>query len=394
MSFNSSRPSVAAGKMDLYYCFPLTLHFNSGQTLQVIQDYVALAQHGYTIHLYGTYEDETGFQELLGAIKDHPVHLSYRKGNSKWNRNLLKCLQLAAICCNRNPKILVSRNVNKMAEILALRWAMGPATCVWERHEDAIPYLLERADASKKTTQKHQMQRLLSKTDGLVLTNASQEELFKQEFASLPLYSILPNGVDQRLFSQAYPERNTDQITLTYTGQFTRWKNVELLFQALAYLPKNYRLRLAGGKGDGSSNHWVNTMVAHYGLEGRVDYLGFIPPANLVVQAVQGSAALLLPLGNNMESRYFTSPMKLVEAMATRIPVVAVDFPSVRGLAGTDTVYLAPNEPEQFAAAIQQAMSDPEQGDRIDRMNLRAKHYTHQARAEKYHAFLKELASQ
>jgi glycosyltransferase involved in cell wall biosynthesis len=132
-------------------------------------------------------------------------------------------------------------------------------------------------------------------------------------------------------------------------------------------------------------------MTARYHLHNRVDYVGFISPNALVSKAIDGSAALLLPLGDNMESRYFTSPMKLVEYMATTIPVVAVDYPTVQGLAGNDTVYLAPNDPVQFAEAIQYAIEDPDQSERIGRMNARAEQYTHQARAQQYHTFLSEL---
>jgi glycosyltransferase involved in cell wall biosynthesis len=369
--------------MNIYYYYPLTLHYNSGQTLQVIQDYKELSRHGHNVYLYGVYEDEEALNTILTDIKSDTVYIRHRKGSSKWLRNFLKCQMLWDILCDPNQKVIVSRNVNKMAEVRSLKCLFRRCRFLWERHEDAIPYLLKK---SAGKGEKQQMQKLLDRIDGLILTNYSQQTLFDQEFTTLPPSIVLPNGVDITRYATAKPSQDKTKRWLTYAGQFTKWKNVELLFEALALLDSSFCLRLAGGKGDANSRQWVDAMAAKHGVTNRVDYIGFIKPSELPQRALHGSTALLLPLGDNMESRYFTSPMKLFEYMATSIPVISVDYPTIRGITGEDTVYLSQPTARDVADKIIQATGSYDT-DRIAKMNQLAAKYTHQVRAQRFHAF-------
>ncbi len=380
--------------MNVYYFHPLPLNYNSGQTLQVLQDYKYLSQHGYRIFLFGTYDDESALQKIQTDLQDLPISLHYRQGHTSLNRNLLKWKMTLQILADPHPKVIVARNVNKMCDIQFWKRFLRQSILVWERHEDAIPYLLEGTSAAKATICKAKMSKVLANIHGLLLTNHSQYPLFQQEFGSLPPHIILPNGVDISAFGHVRPPRDIQPYVITYTGQFTRWKNVELLFEALSFLDDRYRLRIAGGKGDDTSRAWIHNTANRFNVQGRVDYLGFVAPNELPSKVLSGSSVLLLPLGNNMESKYFTSPMKLFEYMATPIPVAAVDFPSIRGITGEKTVYLSPNDPRTFAKTILHAVNDPQRQDRITAMNILGKQYSHENRAKAYCNFLRDTIVQ
>lgn len=375
----------------IYYYYPLQFHYHSGQTIQVIQDYKNLSQHGYKVTLFGTYEDEAALQEIRDDIGHAPIRLLLRKGHTKWNRDWLKWRCLLQMGCDRAPKIIISRNYNKIREAVTFRWFLGNSRFLLERHEDAFPYLLKKQHQAER--ERERFRRLFTQLDALILTNYSQKEIFLREFQHVPESIVLPNSVDIEPFSAARaPMYNPEgPFVLTYAGQFTPWKNVELLFQALVHLDSRYVLRLAGGKGDGSSAVWVNTLVQRYGLQGRVDYRGFISRNRLIPDVLDGSSVLLLPLGDNLESRYLTSPMKLFEYMATSIPVVAVNYPSVQLITGNESVYLAPNEALGFAKAIQQAVDTPKGDARINAMNRLAKQYSHEVRAHAFHQYLQGM---
>lgn len=377
--------------MHIYYNHPLQFHYHSGQTIQVIQDYKNLSLLGYQVFLYGTYEDEEALAEIRSDIGSAPIQLLVQRGRTKWKRILLRWRFFMKMLKDRSPKIIVGRNYNKTREIVNFRWLMGPTTLIMERHEDAFPYLLKNQGQAKRDRERFRM--LFDQIDAVVITSPAQMVLFKREFQMVPESIVLPNGVDVNQFRGAAPPAPSDQgpYVLTYVGQFTPWKNVELLFRALTYLDARFQLRLAGGKGDEGSHQWIDDQVRGYALQGRVDFRGFVSRKNLVKEVLDGSSVLLLPLGDNLESRYLTSPIKLFEYMATMIPVVAVDYPSVRLITGEDSVYLAPNDPLTFASTIQHAITDPARFARIAAMNRLAHCYSNSERAKRFDHYLKDL---
>ncbi|MBF0155570.1 MAG: glycosyltransferase family 4 protein [Magnetococcales bacterium] len=383
--------------MRVYYYHPFEFHFRSAMTIQAIHDYVHLAAHGYEVIFYGTYEDSMAFQEVREVIGAARVRLLVRRGKlCRW-RGALKARLLWMFWRDPSPqKLLVTRNFSKEAEVQRLLPLLGRGgrgcRTLMEIHEDGFPHLLPQKKGGDPAAIKVNHARILERCGGLVLTNYSQEGTLCTEFPRHPGYVVLPNGVDPERFASARaPEVKAEgPFVVTYTGQFVAWKNVELLFRSLALLDSRFHLRIAGGKGDAASDGYVAELTARYGLEGRVDYRGFVSPRRLVAEVLDGSSVLALPLGENLRSRLFTSPMKLFEAMATAIPVVAVDFPTVRGITGEDTVFLAAATDEGFARAIGAAVFSPERGERVARMNLLVRRYAHRERARRFHEWLVE----
>jgi len=155
----------------------------------------------------------------------------------------------------------------------------------------------------------------------------------------------------------------------------------------MVLLGGRYQLRIAGGKGNDESKKYILQLTEEYNLTGRVDFRGFVKPGKLVSHVLNGSSVLLLPLGDNIESKYFTSPMKLFEYMATAIPVVSVNHPSVNMITGEDTVFLASTDPVDFARAIQEA-SCCEDSERIRKMNKIAANYSYENRARCFSEFI------
>ena len=85
--------------------------------------------------------------------------------------------------------------------------------------------------------------------------------------------------------------------------------------------------------------------------------------------------------------------MKLFEYMATGIPVVSVNYPSVNLITGEDTVFLASTDPEDFSRAIQQAQGTQAGSQRIIRMNKIAASYSYENRASRLSSFIRSLAA-
>ena len=378
--------------MKIYYFHSLYLNFNSSQTIQVIRDYRYLSDEGFDITLSGVYDDDSAYQDISDYIASHNIKIIAARGTSRISRLLSKLRFILDIFRHaKEQKFFVTRSYQKTHEALFYKSIVPDTHVLMELHEHALPYLVQK----KKRVNKSSYEKLFDKVDGLILTNYSQEKVLQDEFSSLPRYSILPNGVETARFSSAQPpsSKSALPIVITYTGQFSRWKNIELLFQAMALLGDRYQLRIAGGKGDSASENYIHQLAEKYGLARQLDFRGFVRPDKLAESVLEGSSVLLLPLGDNIESKYFTSPMKLFEYMATGIPVVSVNYPSVNLITGEDTVFLASADPEDFARAIRQAQAVEAGSQRIIRMNKVAASYSYENRASRLSSFIHSLAA-
>jgi glycosyltransferase involved in cell wall biosynthesis len=293
-------------------------------------------------------------------------------------------------------KIVIGRHVKMTSVLLRLRRFLGNPIIVHELHERAFPYLAEHKPEEREALER-QTKAVLQSVDALFLTNFSQEQIVRRELERIPPYTIVPHGVEVERFQRAVrpPLDNASPVVITYTGHFVGWKSVDLLFQSLALLEPRFHLRIAGGlsgkASDEASREYIRAQSEQFGVTGRVDYRGFVSPDRLVSEVLLGSSVLALPLGDNFESRYFTCPIKLVEYISTQIPVVAVDYPSVRLLTGEDSVFLAADTPEAFAAQIRAAAFSPEQAARVRRMNEIARGLTVQERAKRADAWYADL---
>jgi glycosyltransferase involved in cell wall biosynthesis len=67
--------------------------------------------------------------------------------------------------------------------------------------------------------------------------------------------------------------------------------------------------------------------------------------------------ALVLPLEDNSFGRQFTSPLKLWDYLATGIPIVAADLPTVRDAAGDLPFYYPAGDRVGLAAALRAALA-------------------------------------
>jgi hypothetical protein len=85
--------------------------------------------------------------------------------------------------------------------------------------------------------------------------------------------------------------------------------------------------------------------------------------------------------------------MKLVEYMATPIPIVAVDHPSITGLIGKHTVHLSLADGKKFAETILTAVRENQnqKQQRKKNQNLVAQQYDHAERARMYDNWLNEI---
>lgn len=365
----------------IFYFHTLDLTFKSAQTIQIIKDYKYLSKNGIEVSIYGTYKCDKDYLSINEYLNNSKVNLVARK-HSSLNKVILKFLFLLNLLRSTSNKILITRHHKKLKTALKLKKFGLRVQIFHEMHEECFPYLFKKK-ISKKETQSLFFNHGI---DLIIFTNYSQKEFFIKEFGSLPKSSsVLPNGVEIDKFCNICMESN---FVLTYGGGFNDWKNLDIIFESLSVLDKKYTLKIAGGKGNSKSENYVKNLIDKYSIDpSRVNYLGFVDNHNFPYKVLSDSNVLLLPLGDNIQSRYLTSPMKLFEYMATQIPVLAIDMPSVSGIA-EDSVFFSKLDSKDFADAIVDICNRKKSSFDFSRMNSVAEKYSYKNRSSK---FLKEI---
>ncbi|MSQ01060.1 MAG: glycosyltransferase [Myxococcales bacterium] len=129
---------------------------------------------------------------------------------------------------------------------------------------------------------------------------------------------------------------------LVFAGSPRAYKGVAGLIEAVAGLP-GVDLEFVGDAPPGP-------LPANVTATGPLPYVAV--PGRLA-----RAHALMLPLEDNSFGRQFTSPLKLWDYLATGLPIVAADLPTVRDIAGERPVYYAPGNTSALREAIGRALA-------------------------------------
>jgi glycosyltransferase involved in cell wall biosynthesis len=378
----------------------------SGQTLQVLRDYDSLLRHGHEVHLFYRAPREMSGAELGDAVARHGLSpqtgLQFHCVPEGWSgkRRLYRAAD-TLIGTSDFPVVLVTRTMDhaRMALALRLRTHPHPVRVIIELHEGAFPHMVyrERGRRVRAWFSRRSERHVLSRVDGIIATVGSQITLLDEIFPEHTRATVLPNGVDLPAFTAEPGAGKTadGHFHLRYAGQFLAWKNTDILIEALKYLPASVVLDLAGGKpgAEEQTRQAIGAVARRHGVEPRIRYAGFLSPKDVPAFLTQADA-LLLPLGNNVQSRYFTSPMKLFEYAASGVPMVVARQPTTLSLVrdGEQALLVSPDSAQELADAVNRLMTSPELAARLAaRAREWVRQYSHEERARRYQDYLVQV---
>lgn len=194
---------------------------------------------------------------------------------------------------------------------------------------------------------------LAPSTDRIVAVSAAEAGEGRAVLRGRGRIEVIANGVDTDRFAPTAEPR--DPATLLVIGRLTRQKGQDLLIRALAELD-DVHLELLG---DGPERANLVELSRELGVDGRVHMAGTEAPDHWLRRAT----IVVVP------SRWEGLSIALLEAMASGAPIVATTAGAGGILEGAGWV-LPPEEsesPRALAAAIRQALADPEARDRWGR---------------------------
>lgn len=201
--------------------------------------------------------------------------------------------------------------------------------------------------------------RKLALFDGVVCTTAAIRDRLLDLGYGRPTV-VIPNGapLDSRTGDIPAHEAEKD-IDLLYVGQLYRWKNVDLLIEALAHLPGR-ELTVVGGDQPGDFER-LHALAVRHQVEGRVHFLGHQPHVR-VKDFMRRARLGVIPLPSRgfHEARFFTCPLKALEMMAAGTPIVASRLRSLQGLLedGGNAVLVEPDDARALAGGIRRLLED------------------------------------
>lgn len=177
-----------------------------------------------------------------------------------------------------------------------------------------------------------------------------------------------PDAVDATIFSATSPVHEilkrynlpADKFLIGYIGNFSTVgvkKGVDTAIDAMKTLDAKYHLVLVGG---------IEKDIKHYeeyasqrGLKNKITFLGRIDH-ELIPAIMKSMNCLISPMPNNNFNAYYTSPLKLFEYMASGIPMIYSDLPSIRDILDESTTFFCrPGDSLSLADTIEYINEHP-----------------------------------
>lgn len=174
---------------------------------------------------------------------------------------------------------------------------------------------------------------------------------------------VIETGVNTDSFFQIGPDEKaktriemkmepSDKLILN-VGAIVERKNIHLLVDSLAFLPKNYKLMLMGsGDADYMDKISENILAKH--LKDRVIWIDYTPYPQVPI-AYQAADIFVLP------SSFEGLPKAAMESLACGTQVLASGFRLENDISGIE--YLTSIKPEDIAAQIKDMIQNPRQVD-------------------------------
>lgn len=211
---------------------------------------------------------------------------------------------------------------------------------------------------------------LLKQVAGVVsLTKAMADVLYR---AGYPKGRVLVAGdaVDLARFTNTMSKEQAralvhlphNQKIVVYIGTIHEpWKGAGVLYEAASRICENALIVIVGGK-----PHYVEEFNALHPPRENVLLVGH-QSVELVPVYLSAADIAVLPNSGTVEiSRISTSPMKLFEYMASGVPIVASDLPSIREvLDESAAVLVEPDSAETLSAGINSLLDEPEAGKKL-----------------------------
>lgn len=146
-----------------------------------------------------------------------------------------------------------------------------------------------------------------------------------------------------------------DKKIIIYTGSFHLydWKGVDILLEATKKISLDSVCVLVGGAKDEIEDLRIRWPQKNIIFREKVRH-------KLVPYYLKSADVLVLPnKRGNVTSEKYTSPLKLFEYMASGVPIVASELPSIKEVLNeSNSILVEPNDPEDLAQSVEKILKN------------------------------------
>lgn len=191
----------------------------------------------------------------------------------------------------------------------------------------------------------------------ITISNGLKQFYIKKGVDEDKIYTV-PDAVDLDMFniletkSECRKKFNLpiNKKIVMYTGHLYDWKGVDILAQSKEFLDENIEIIFVGGL-----EKDIEKFRKKYN---NVSVLGSVLHKDIPYYLKSADVLVLPNSAKSDVSKLYTSPMKLFEYMASGIPIVASDLPSIREILNEEnSTFVEADNPEALAIGIRNALN-------------------------------------
>lgn len=246
-----------------------------------------------------------------------------------------------AIYVRHHPAALPVALASRLLRVPRIEEVNGTLDDWWDVHD--VPRILQRTLMVASRLCLRTADAVVAVNSGLCAWGAS--------FADIRNCQVIPNGVDPDVFTPASAAPDVGRPYAAYVGALVPWEGVTTLLGAIhsPQWPADIDLVIAG---DGP----MRAQVQEAAQGRRLHYLGPVAHRD-VPQLVRGAAVAVSPYD---KKPWGASPIKLYEAMACAVAVVASDSPGQAEIVSQEECGLLfpSGNADALAAAVSELVND------------------------------------
>lgn len=228
----------------------------------------------------------------------------------------------------------------------------------------------------------------------IVLTSFIKDTFIKKFNVDENKILVASDAVDLEKFNVEISKENArknvnlspDKKIVMYTGHLYDWKGVQILADANRFLKKNVVVVFVGGK----SNDLKKFKLKNSKYK-NILILGQKPYKEIPFYLKSADVLILPNSGKKKISKYYTSPMKMFEYMASNVPIVASNLPSIMEILNNSNALLVKaDNSKKLSEGINKILEDDVLGSKISKQAYEdVKKYTWKKRVENILEFIK-----
>jgi len=204
---------------------------------------------------------------------------------------------------------------------------------------------------------------------------------------------VAPDAVDEHLFDTVPLKNEVREILkllllqhiVVYTGHLYARKGADTLAEAAGRIPDTLFVFVGGTIED------IARFKKRWGSHENISIVGHVAPERVPFYLRAADVLVIPNSGKSEDTARFASPMKLFEYMASGVPIIASNLPSIREILDDSLAYFfAPDDPESLSRAIGKVLGNYEEAKRRGASACAAvEKYSWQKRAQSILDFIK-----